>query len=206
MFVPSLPRGRKVLLVDFLVGLWALAWIWVGFQVNDAVEALAVLPEAYAGVGREISDVGRALGGVEVPLIGDPLQAPADAIEGTGRDITAGGSQGQAEVARASDLLGTVVALIPTLPLLLLYGPPRAARALETGALRRSVRAGAGDPEFERFLAERAAMRLDHRRLRRVSREPWRDLADGRTRALAAEELRAVGLSPRRLGPAPPAA
>ncbi len=200
MFFPSLPSGRKVLLVDLLVALWVLVWLWVGLQVNDAVEALAVLPEAYSGLGRGIEDVGRALAGVQVPLFGDPLQAPADAIIGTGREAIAAGDAGKAEVDRASDLLGGIAMLVPTLPVLLVYGLPRAGRALETQALRSTIKRAGGDPALERFLAERAAMRLSHRRLRRIGAEPWRDLAEGRTRALAAEELRYVGLSPRRLG------
>jgi hypothetical protein len=88
-----------------------------------------------------------------------------------------------------SVLLGLAVAVIPSLPLLVLYVPLRAARLREAG----------DDPQLEELLARRAVQNLPYHRLARVTRTPWRDLADGRYAALAAAEKQRVGIRTARL-------
>lgn len=199
-FAVSLPPGRRVLLLDAALALWAAAWIAMGVAVASSVDDLVVLPDAFTSVGGAIESSGRALGALELPVVGTPLRRPGAEIAAAGREVTARGRASRGEVEAASDLLGVAVALIPTLPLLLLYLPPRIGRELEAQALRRTLADGAGDPALERLLAERAAVSVSYRRLRQLGARPWRDLAEGRHRALAAEELRRLGVDEARLG------
>ena len=52
-----------------------------------------------------------------------------------------------------------------------------------------------GDPAFEQYLARRAVDVLPWDRLRAISPDPWRDIANGEYRALADAELARLGLT-----------
>ena len=93
-------------------------------------------------------------------------------------------------VRKASILLGLAVWLVPTLPLLLIYGPVRVARGRDTRALRLLVLDHPNDPDLDRLLATRALAHLPYRRLRAMG-APW---ADGDHRALADAELAREGV------------
>ena len=199
MPITGLPSGRKVLLLDLLLALWAAAWIAAGVAVADTVGRLTALTGGFRSVGAAIEGSGRALGGVEIPLVGRPLAVPGRVVQEAGREISASGRAGEDEVEDASNLLGLTVALIPTLPLALLYLPPRLGRARETAAVRRMLAEDGTDPRLARFLAERAAQRVSYTRLRRLGARPWRDIDEGAHEVLAREELRRLGLRPDRL-------
>ena len=202
----TLPAGRKVLALDFAVVLWSFVWILVGVAVAGTVAGLTDLTVAFRSVGEAVGGVGETLGGINVPLVGEPLDRASGAVRDAGRDIVMRGEATRDGIERFALVIGTVVAVIPILTLLLPYAPARAARAIETAALRRLVGIGAAshDPAFESFLAARALHSVSYSRLRRVAERPWETDAPGTRRALAAEELRRLGLSPRRLGTGPP--
>jgi hypothetical protein len=197
--VLSLPSGRRVLLLDALVALWALMWILVGVLVAATVVQLTELTGAFRAVGGAVTGLGDTLGGIDVPIIGGPLEGASEAVRDAGRGVTARGEAVRGDIERTSVVLGAAVALGPILLVLLAYGPVRAVRAREARALRRLLDDGAGEPEFEALLAQRALTSLSFRRLRRVSARPWEDDLTTR-RALAEEELRRLGVSRSRLG------
>jgi hypothetical protein len=186
-------------LLDALVALWALMWILVGVLVAASVVQLTELTGAFRAVGGAVTGVGETLGGIDVPIIGGPLKGASEAVRDAGRGVTARGEAVRGDIERASVVLGAAVALGPILLVLLAYGPARAVRAREARALRRLLDDGAGEPEFEALLAQRALTSLSFRRLRRVSARPWEDDLTTR-RALAEEELRRLGVSRSRLG------
>lgn len=196
----TMPSGRKVLILDALVAAWALAWIVVGIVAAQTVGELTELSVTFDTVGGIVTEVGGTLGDLDLPLLSDPLAGAGDAIELTGREIVAGGDSLREKVERISTGAGLAIALIPTLTLLLLYGPARLERAGDTGALRSLLREGGGDPGLESLLAGRALDRASYRRLSRLSSRPWDIEAPATRRALAEEELRRLGLSPRALG------
>ncbi len=195
----TMPTGRKVLILDALVAVWVLAWIVVGVLAAETVGQLTDVSGTFGTVGGAVGSVGATLGGVDVPLLSTPLEGAGEAIETAGRDIVAGGSSLRETIERISVGAGLVTALIPALSLLLLYGPARLERARETGALRALLRTAGNDPAFESFLAGRALEHASYRRLRRLSARPWEVEAAATRRALADEELRRLGVSPRAL-------
>jgi hypothetical protein len=198
-FAPALPSGRKVLLLDALLVLWVAAWIAMGLAVGDSVSRISRVTDGFFTVGGAIDATGRAIGSVSLPLLERPLAPAGRRVSQAGRSVLAQGRSGKREIDRASVLLGLSVALIPTLPILLFYLPPRLWRAREAAALRRLVAGARGDPVLERLLAQRAMASVPYARLRRLGDRPWLDFEEGRHRALAAEELRRLGLSPARL-------
>lgn len=211
-FAPSLPAGRAVLALDVLVAVWVAVWIAVGVAVNDTVQGLDKLTSGFGTVGSAIDTSGRVLGSLSVPFVGQPLAGAARQIQNAGQEVSATGASARDDIDAASDLLGLTSALVPILPILLLYAPPRVRRAREAGALRRMVTTGGDDPALMRLLAERAAGSASYARLARLSAAPWRDLEEGRYEALAGEELRRLGVRPpgrggpeARSGPSAPA-
>jgi hypothetical protein len=196
----TMPSGRKVLILDALVVVWVLAWIVVGVLAAETVGRLTELSGTFATVGVTVDSAGATLGSVEVPLLSNPLEGAGEAIEAAGRDIVAGGLSLREKIERISVGAGFVIALVPALSLLLLYGPARLERTRESGALRALLRTGGDDPALESFLAGRALERTSYRRLRRLSPRPWEADAPATRRALAEEELRRLGVRARALG------
>ena len=87
------------------------------------------------------------------------------------------------------------MALIPTGSVLGGYLPGRRARRRDVAAIRTALgRAGMTAP-LEGYLAQRAVSLLPVTSLLEVSEDPYRDLSDGRHRALAAAELRRLGIA-----------
>lgn len=192
-----LPGGAGILIADVAVVAWVILAILIGITVADAVKELTALSDSVSNAGRAVEDSGGAIASLgDLPLVGGQIGDAAAGVQGAGRGLVDQGREARATIEQLANLLGVVVALLPIIPVLAVYGPPRLARASEVGALKRVVRAGAGDPGLERFLAERALNHLSYRELARVSSEPWRDLAEGRHRALAEAELRRVGVRP----------
>ncbi len=201
MFVPrlSLPSGPALFLLDALVVLWVVLFVYLGSVVTDEVNDLTELSRTVSTAGQAVEDSGRALGSIDIPVVGSLLDSSSGQISDAGGSVIAGAESSRQTIERIAILLGVLAAAVPILPVLLYYGPPRLGRGLEVRAANETVRAGEGDPLLERFLAERAVHSLSYRELRRISAEPWRDIAEGRFRDLAAAELRRVGARPGRL-------
>lgn len=196
---PRLPPGRAVLVLDVLVVLWIVVFLLLGDAVADAVRELTALSGTVERVGGAVDEAGRSIGSVDAPFIGGGFDQAGERLSEAGRGITREGLDTRATIDRAADLLGFAVAAIPIFPALLVYVPPRLLRARETQALRRVLARDGDDPLLERFLAQRAVSSLPYRTLLQVSDRPWRDAEEGPYDRLAAEELRRLGLSSKRL-------
>lgn len=200
----TLPSGRRVLALDALVLVWVSAWILIGVAVGEAVADLTSLTATFRSVGGAVAHVGGTLMGIDVPLIGGPLDRASRAITEAGRNIVARGIAAREEIEQASALLGSAVALIPSLTILFLYVPARADRAREAFAVRALLGESPHDPRLESLLAARGLQRTPYRRLRRIASWPWELEAAETRHALAEEELRRLGVDRRVLREGPP--
>jgi len=198
LFVPRLrlPSGPALFLLDLLVLGWVVLFAFLGVLVYDAVQELAALSTSVTTAGGAVDDTGRAIGSLDVPLVGRVLEGVGQEIQEAGRSVIGTAATARESIDRLALIGGLLVAILPSLPLLAYYGPPRLVRAREARAVAAALEEGAGDPLLERFLAQRAAVNLSFRELRRVSVRPWRDIEEGRVGKLAAAELRRVGVSP----------
>lgn len=141
--------GTTGRVLDALMLLYVLVWFLIGNAVSGQVAELAQLGTTVESVGGAVQRTGEAVAGVQLPLLGDELRNAGDRVAQAGRDAQRE-ARASAEQARdTGTLLGWAVALIPTLPVLLLYLPARWAaererravrRALARGTLRRSTR------------------------------------------------------------------
>ncbi len=190
-----IPAGRRLLVLDVTLALWVAVWLILALQVAQEVRGLAELSTTVSRVGTAVEESGRVLSGLgELPLgLGDRLEEPARRIEEAGRSAVSSGSSSRDSVESLSVLLGLALAVIPSLPVFGFYLPLRLGYVRERRALLGAIASARGHA-LEEFLARRAVERLSYRRLRRVSAEPWRDLAEGRYRQLACAELERFGL------------
>jgi hypothetical protein len=194
-----LPGRRAQASLDALLALWAALWIAVGVLVAHEVRGLAELRTTVGSVGRAMTSVADTIR--SLPLIGGQVSGPARDVRDAGQSAVASARTARSNARSVGTLLGVSIALIPTLPVLIVYLPGRIAAARERRALAWAVAQGAS-PWLDELLARRAVVHLPYRRLRRVTDDPLEDLRAGRHRALADAELRWFGVAP----PRPPVA
>ena len=188
--------NRRTLL-DVLLLAWAVLWVVMGIAVAREIRSLADVSDSARDAGlatQRAGDLLESLAGL--PVVGEQLREPAATIRQAGRSTVEGAERSRERAEGLGTLLGLSIAVIPSLPLLVLYLPGRIALERERRLLRPALVAGA-DPALEELLATRAVARLPYRRLRAVSADPVGDLRSGRHADLAAAELRRVGLTRR---------
>jgi hypothetical protein len=177
-----------------LIG-WAIAWIVLAFAVAREMGGLSRLSTTVVLAGRALEETGDVLGSFDrVPFLGDQVGEVSERIRETGTSARRSARASRESVENLSVLLGISIALIPTLPLAALYVPLRVGWQRERWAVRRALRRDEEGALLEQYLARRAAQRLPYERLRAISDDPWRDLAEGRYTALADAELARLGL------------
>jgi hypothetical protein len=194
---PDVPSRRfSTLASDLLVLLLLVLFAWLGLEVHDAVDRLAVLGHGVRETGSAIqSGFDSAADAVDdVPLVGGKV---ADGLrgagQGTGGDLADLGRSGEDSAHRLANLLGLLTFALPSLLLLLRFGPDRLAQVRRLTAATR-VLAAPDEPERRRTIAMRAAFALPYGRLLEHTRDPLGDLAAGRYDALVAAALDDAGL------------
>ena len=120
---PQDPSNRRSTITgDVLFVLLIAFFVWCGVKTYQAVDRLTVFGSAVADTGTSIQNgfgsAARAVG--SVPIVGDSLaSALSGAGSGTGGNLTSLGQQGIDGVHRLALILGLVVAVLPTLVLVL---------------------------------------------------------------------------------------
>jgi hypothetical protein len=207
LYAETASRRAGQLLGDLLVGAWVAAWALAGLTVHRLVDELA-------GPGRAVQQAGdrvaSGMSGVQdqvsrVPAIGDDLRAPFERLGEAGQALARAGATQQQVVHELALWLGVLVALIPVVTILAAWLPGRV-RWIREASAASHLRHDAGSTHLG-LLAMRAVVNRPLRELRRASADPVADLQRGDYQALAALELRALGLRPpdssrrRRLAP-----
>lgn len=192
----ELLRSRQII-ADALVAAWVVAWIVVGRTVHALVTELAragrFLEDAGGDFSRSAS--GGGAGVDDLPVVGDRLRAPFDAVAGAGTAVADAGVAQQEAVATLATVLGVVVALVPIVLVLARYLPPRLAWMRQAAAAEHLLAGSGGDL---RLFALRALAARPLPQLLAVSADPSgdfdRDDPDV-VRALADLELRSLGIA-----------
>jgi hypothetical protein len=188
------PRRRRV--VDAVVLAWILAWALAGYAAGRGIDRIGEVARSAEGAGAAVERTGRSIRDVDLPVVGTVLRDAGDQVIAAGRDAQARARRSGDRVRTAAILFGLAVWLVPSLPLLLLYGPVRLQRGRETRALRLLLAAHPDDAGLDRLLAARALAHLPYRRLRAMG-APWADYGAGDYRALADAELAREGVARR---------
>lgn len=201
---PSLPSGRALAALDVAVAAWAVVWVLLALQVVQEVRGLQDLSRTVTRVGGAVEQTAGVLERLQgLPFgVGDEVGEAAERVAEAGRSAVESGRSSRESVRSLSVLLGIAIGVIPSVPVLAFYLPLRIGLASERQAIVRAAASAGDDPAFQRFLAMRAVESLSYRRLCEIADEPWRDLADGRHRALARAELERLGIPPSAIEPA----
>ena len=188
-------RTRQVL-VDLLLLGWAVLWVAVARVVDKAVLVLAGPGVELEQLGASISStMGDAAGVAEdVPLVGDDLAVPFQALGDSGSGVAGAGQGLQDAVATLALVLAVALVVLPVGWALSRWLPWRLRWAREaTAATRLSVTA----PDLE-LLAARAVATASLPALAGLpagTGAAWRAGDPAATRALAGLELRRLGLA-----------
>jgi hypothetical protein len=199
MYADRLPTAIRQLLTDITVVIWVYAWIRAGRWVHDQVLRLGVpgqkLEDSGTGIADNLADAGGKVG--QVPLVGDELTAPFTRAADAARSLADAGREQQEVVGNLALTLALLLVAVPLALVVFLWLPAR---------LRWMRRAGAAvavrdQPAGRDLLALRA---LAGRPLNQLTRlgpdiaESWRNGDASAVDALAALELRDLGLKPSR--------
>ena len=182
------PPSRRVrLLVDVALVGWLVAWVVLGVQVGREVRGLTELSDTVVLAGSAIEETGELLKEVgRIPFVGQPIGDLADSIREAGRSAQESASATRGDVEDLSVLLALSIALIPTIPLAVIWLALRLRWRRERVAVRRALAAGV--PQVDALLAQRARHTLPL--------DTVLALGDDE-RALVAAELERLGLRPR---------
>ncbi|MGW6129262.1 hypothetical protein ACWFNE_04475 [Cellulomonas sp. NPDC055163] len=194
-------RRARQLVGDLLVVAWVVAWVRAGLWVHESVSRLGAPGRTLEDAGSSLSDSLGSAGETvaRVPLVGDDARAPFDAAGGAADSIARAGVEVQEGAAHLALLLGIVVVAVPVL---LVLGAWLRARVRFVSRSRAASRILDSAADLDLF-ALRALATQPVRALAGVSDDPadaWRRRDPEVLRALAALELRSLGLRP----PAPP--
>jgi hypothetical protein len=189
------PSARLVHVLDLAALLWVAGWIVLALFVAREVRALRELSDTVVTAGVAVEDTGRLLGSLQdVPFVGDRVGEAAASVREAGESAQVSGRDSRETTENLSVLLALAIGLIPTLPLLGLYVPLRLTWMRESRAIRRSLASAPEDRVRDEYLARRAIGNLSYLDLQAASKDPFRDLDEGRFKALADLELARLGL------------
>ncbi|MEX5717845.1 hypothetical protein, partial [Geodermatophilus maliterrae] len=136
----SRPDRRLVqVLADAGVLAWAALWVLVARVVHGAVLVLAEPGRAVEDLGSSVADsMGSAASAAEdVPVVGDELSAPFEALGEAGGSVSGAGQSAQDAVATLATVLAVVLVVLPVGWLLVRWLPWRLRWVREASAVSR---------------------------------------------------------------------
>lgn len=171
---------------------WVAAWLLVGRTLYRTIEHLRTATggaeSAGAGFADRLDAVARGVR--DLPVVGGALRRPFVGAADAGRNLQAAGAAAGHTVHTLAMWVGFLVAVLPIAWLVARYLPGRLRWMREAGAAAR-LRLDGVDLQL---FALRAAATAPLHELLRVSADPAAALASGDHHALAAIELRRLGL------------
>ncbi|WP_448639764.1 hypothetical protein [Geodermatophilus sp. URMC 63] len=188
-------RRLRQVLADVGVLAWAVLWVLVARVVHGSVLVLAEPGRAVEDLGTSVADsMGSAASAAEdVPVVGDELSAPFDALGDAAGSVSGAGQSAQDAVGTLAVVLAVVLVVLPVGWALLRWLPWRLRWVREASAVAR-MSGGPGDLEL---LAARAVATAPLTRLAALppgTGAAWRAGDPAAVRALAALEAARLGL------------
>ncbi|WBB92184.1 hypothetical protein [Verrucosispora sp. WMMC514] len=195
IYADRFPTALRQLLTDLLVVAWVYATIRGALWLHDLVQRLAVPGQKLEGAGGGLADNLAEAGGKvgRVPLVGDELTAPFERAAGAARSLAEAGRDQQELVDQLALALAVGLLIVP-LGLVVFGWLPLRVRWMRRASSAATLAAA---PAGRDLLALRALAGQPLRKLTRIApdvAEAWRRGDDTTVNALAALELRRLGL------------
>ncbi|MFY1595727.1 hypothetical protein [Micromonospora sp. WMMD737] len=195
IYADRFPTAVRQLITDLLVVAWVYGAIRGALWLHDLVQKLAVpgqkLEGAGGGLADNLADAGGKVG--RVPLVGDELTAPFERAATAARSLAEAGRDQQELVDQLALALAVAVLVFPLGLVFFGWLPLRVRWMRRAGSAAKLAAAPAGRD----LLALRALATQPLGRLTRIApdvAESWRRGDDATVDALAALELRHLGL------------
>ncbi|MGY1753244.1 hypothetical protein [Blastococcus sp. SYSU D01042] len=194
---PALRLRQLAADVGLLV--WTVGWVLAARAAHGAVLLLAGPGEAVEDLGRSVAgSMGSAAGAAEdVPVVGDELASPFEALAEASGSVRGAGQSAQDAVGTLAAVLAVALVVLPVGWLLLRWLPWRTRWVQEATAAGRVLAGGpTGAPDLE-LLAARAMATAPLPRLAALPQgtgAAWRAGDPAAVRSLAALELDRLGL------------
>jgi hypothetical protein len=174
---------------------WVVLWVLVARTVHGAVLVLAEPGRAVEALGNSVAGNMDSAAGVaeDVPVVGDDLAAPFNALADASGSVSGAGQAAQDAVGTLAAVLAVVLVALPVAWLLLRWLPRRLDYARDAGAARWLL---TGTPDLH-LLAARALATAPLPRLAALpagTGAAWQAGDPTAVRALAALELSRLGL------------
>ncbi|TCB96563.1 hypothetical protein E0H26_15635 [Micromonospora zingiberis] len=197
IYADRFPTALRQFLTDLLVIAWVYATIRAAMWLHDLVQKLAVPGQKLEGAGGGLADNLAEAGGKvgRVPLVGDELTGPFERAAGAARSLAEAGQDQQEVVDQLALVLTVAVLFVPLALVVFGWLPLRVRWMRRAGAAAKLAVAPAGRD----LLALRALATQPLGKLARVHPDvaaAWRRGDDSTMEALAALELRRLGLRP----------
>jgi hypothetical protein len=190
-------RGRQIL-QDAALLLWIALWVAIGLEVNALVNELSApgetIERAGSGFAGSVEELGGGVG--DLPVVGEELKRPFDAVADAGRVLEEAGQRQQDVVHTLALWLGTLFTVIPISYVLYKYVPDRL-RWIREATAARHLRVDADDL---RLFALRAIATRPLYELKRAAPDPAAAFEAGEYEALAGIELASLGLGTKSTG------
>ena len=197
IYADRLPTAIRQLVTDIVVVIWVYAWIRAGLWVHGMVLKLGVpgqkLESAGTGIAGNLADAGGKVG--RIPLVGDQLTKPFTGAADAARSLADAGREQQQVVGRLALIVALAAVAVP-LALVLLVWLPLRLRWMRRAGVASAVRE---QPAGRDLLALRALATRPLNELAALGpdiAQSWRNGEGAAVDALAALELRDLGLRP----------
>ncbi|MEV0611507.1 hypothetical protein AB0I61_34705 [Polymorphospora rubra] len=197
IYADRFPTALRQFVTDLLVVVWVYAAVRAAMWLHDLVQKLAVpgqrLEGAGGGLADNLADAGGKVG--RVPIVGDELTGPFERAAEAARSMADAGREQQDLVGDLALALAVAVLIFP-LGLVLFGWLPLRVRWIRRASAARALRSA---PAGRDLLALRALVSQPLGQLTRIDpdvAEAWRRGDDSTVEALAALELRGLGLRP----------
>jgi hypothetical protein len=197
IYADSPGAALRQFVMDLAVVAWVAFWVYAANWVYDTVLKLAVPGQKMEGAGNGIagglSDAGDKVD--NVPAVGDALASPLDKAAGAAQALADAGRAQQQAVHKLAVALVVLVLIVP-LAVVLFGWLPRRMRWIRRASYVTAIRKRPGGRDL---LALRALANQPLGRLTAITADPaeaWRRGDPETVQALAALELRTLGMRP----------
>lgn len=116
------PSNRFVAALGLFVVLWTVVWVVMGVWTKHEVQTLRQLSNTVIQSGVAVRQTGNALQGLRsIPLVGGDVARIGREVSVAGGNAQRSGRSSRSAVDGLSTLLGVAIAVVPTVPMLVLF-------------------------------------------------------------------------------------